>query len=139
VYKKCSRRLIKLRLTHCSHLHYFNNVFNNFLRLPFFNPSRSLWTSMEEWSALRFHQKYLNLCSEDERSSYGVGTTWGWVNTDRIFIFGWTVPLTVCLKPFALRWIPLMYSSFRLLWICKCECMNLGRGQGSVCHRKDAP
>jgi len=25
--------------------------------------------------ALRFHQKYLNSCSEDERRSYGVGTT----------------------------------------------------------------
>ncbi len=23
----------------------------------------------------RFHKKYLNLCSEDERKSYGVGTT----------------------------------------------------------------
>jgi len=29
--------------------------------------------------ALRFHQKYLNSCSEDEQMSYGVGTTWGWV------------------------------------------------------------
>jgi len=29
--------------------------------------------------ALRFHQKYLNLCPEDERRSYGLGTTWGWV------------------------------------------------------------
>ncbi len=27
--------------------------------------------------AYRFHQKYLNLCSEDERRSYGFGTTWG--------------------------------------------------------------
>jgi len=25
--------------------------------------------------ALRFHKKYLNLCSEDEQRSYGVGTT----------------------------------------------------------------
>jgi len=29
--------------------------------------------------ALRLHQKYLNLCSEDERRSCGVGATWGWV------------------------------------------------------------
>jgi len=29
--------------------------------------------------ALRFHQKYLNLCSEDEWRSNRVGTTWGWV------------------------------------------------------------
>jgi len=27
--------------------------------------------------ALRFNQKYLNLCSKDERRSYSVGTTWG--------------------------------------------------------------
>jgi len=33
--------------------------------------------------ALRFNQKYLNLCSEDERKSYRVG-----VITDRIFILG---------------------------------------------------
>jgi len=29
--------------------------------------------------ALRFNQKYLNLCSKDEWRSYRVGTTWGWV------------------------------------------------------------
>ncbi len=49
--------------------------------------------SMEGQRALRFHQKYLNLCSEDERRSYAFGTTWGWVINDRIFIFGWTNPL----------------------------------------------
>ncbi len=37
--------------------------------------------------ALGFHQKYLNLCSEDEQRSYGFGTTWGWVINDRILIF----------------------------------------------------
>ncbi len=31
--------------------------------------------SMEAQKALGFHQKYLNLCSEDERRSYGFGTT----------------------------------------------------------------
>ncbi len=30
--------------------------------------------SMEGQRALGFHQKYLNLCSEDERRSYGFGT-----------------------------------------------------------------
>ncbi len=34
--------------------------------------------------ALRFHQKYLKLCSEDEQRSYGFGTTWGWEINDRI-------------------------------------------------------
>ncbi len=28
--------------------------------------------------ALRFHQKYLNVCSEGEQRSYRFGTTWGW-------------------------------------------------------------
>ncbi len=49
--------------------------------------------SMEGLRALRFKQKYLNLCSDDERRSYGFGTTWGWVINDIIFIFGWTNPL----------------------------------------------
>ncbi len=31
--------------------------------------------STEGQRALRFHQKYLNLCSEDDRRSYGFGTT----------------------------------------------------------------
>ncbi len=66
---------------------------------------RSSWYFSGPWSckdpcclwegqrALRFKQKCLNLCSEDERRSYGFGTTWGWVINDRIFIFGWTIPL----------------------------------------------
>ncbi len=33
---------------------------------------------MQGQKALRFHQKYLNLCSKDERRSYRFGTTWGW-------------------------------------------------------------
>ncbi len=50
--------------------------------------------SMEGQRALGFHQKYLNLCSEDEQRSYGFGMTWGWVINDRIFIFGWTIPVS---------------------------------------------
>ncbi len=46
--------------------------------------------SMQGQIALRFHQKYLNLCSEDERRFYVFGTTWGWVINDIIFILGWT-------------------------------------------------
>ncbi len=38
--------------------------------------------------------EYLPLCSAEQRHSYRFGTTWGWVNDDRIFIFGWTIPLT---------------------------------------------
>ncbi len=47
----------------------------------------------ESIKALRLNQKHLNLCSEDERSSYGFGTTWGWVINDIISILGWTNPL----------------------------------------------
>ncbi len=51
--------------------------------------------SMQGQKALRFNLKELNFCSKDERRSYGFGTTWGWVVIDRIFIFGWTIPLKV--------------------------------------------
>ncbi len=33
--------------------------------------------SMQGQKALRFHQTYLNFCSEDEWRTYGFGTTWG--------------------------------------------------------------
>ncbi len=36
--------------------------------------------------------EYLPLCSAEQRHSYRFGTTWGRVNDDRIFIFGWTIP-----------------------------------------------
>ncbi len=42
----------------------------------------------------RISSKYLNLSSEDERRSYGFGTTRGWIINNIIFIFGWTYPLT---------------------------------------------
>ncbi len=66
---------------------------------PFWSQSRALckdpcclWEGQRD---LRFYQKYLNLCSEDERKSYGFGTTWGWVINDRIFILGWTMHLSL--------------------------------------------
>jgi len=40
--------------------------------------------------------KYLPLCSSEERYSYSFATTWGRVNDDRIFIFGWSIPLNHC-------------------------------------------
>ncbi len=61
--------------------------------LPFWalNVSVAL-LSMQGQRALGFHQKYLNLCFEDEWSSNMFGMTWGWVIYDIIFIFGWTIP-----------------------------------------------
>ncbi len=51
--------------------------------------------SMQGQKALGFHQKYLNLCSEDEQRSYGFGTTWGWVWQN--FHFWVNYPLRVVL------------------------------------------
>ncbi len=58
VAQKYSHRLIKLRLNHWSYMDYFNDVFPTFLGL-------------ESVSCVAVygggnHQKYLNLCSEDE-------------------------------------------------------------------------
>ncbi len=44
----------------------------------------------------KLSSKYLPLCSAEQRHSYRFGTTWGWVNDDRILIFGWTIPLNLC-------------------------------------------
>ncbi len=59
--------------------------------LPFWalNVSVAL-LSMQSQRVLGFHQKYLNLCFEDEWSSNMFGMTWGWVIYD--IIFGWTIP-----------------------------------------------
>ncbi len=51
-----------------------------------------LWKSMVPQNSLITN--FLPLCSAEQRNSFRFGSTWGWVN-DRIFIFGWTIPLTV--------------------------------------------
>ncbi len=33
------------------------------------------------------------LCSKGKKTAYGFEKKWGWVNDDRILIFGWTIPL----------------------------------------------
>ncbi len=47
---------------------YFTNVLTKFLELGTFE---LCCVSMEGLRDLGFHQKYLNLCSEDEQRSYG--------------------------------------------------------------------
>ncbi len=37
----------------------------------------------------------LPLRLSQQRNSYRFGTIWGWVNDDRIYIFGWTIPLMI--------------------------------------------
>ncbi len=51
---------------------------------------------------LQHSSEYLPLCSAEQRHSYRFGTTWGWVN-DRIFIFGWTIPLRMSKSVFS-KW-----------------------------------
>ncbi len=83
-HKKHSRSFVKLRLNHWCDMDYFNVVFlTTFLDLDIVLGSL---LSMEGQRALRIHQKYLNMCSEDERMSYRFGTTEGWVMTEYSFL-----------------------------------------------------
>ncbi len=75
----------------------------------------TMWETEQFWGTIDFHSiffstmevngapkqpgyklssKYIPLCSAEQRNSYRFGTTWGWVNDDRIKIFGWTIPLS---------------------------------------------
>ncbi len=64
---------------------YFNDVLTTFLGLE---GGSCVAVYGRVRKLLSLNQKYLNLCSEDERMSYGFGTTLGCVINDRIFIFG---------------------------------------------------
>ncbi len=55
--------------------------------------------------------KYLHLCSAEQRHSYRFGTIWGWVNDDIIFMFRWTIPLSVS---YSLQ--PYIMSLIKTLW-----------------------
>ncbi len=68
------------------------------MRIHFWVWERFSCIAVYRGSALRFHQKYLNLCSEDEQGSYGFETTQGWVINDIIKIFGRNLPLNPFLK-----------------------------------------
>ncbi len=50
----------------------------------------SQWCPKTAWLQTFFK---IPLCSAEQRNSYMFGTTWGWINYDTIFIFGWTFPL----------------------------------------------
>ncbi len=87
-HKNYSRSFIKLRLNHG-----WTILMMSLLPFWALNMSVAL-LSMQGQKALGFHQKYLNLCSEDEWKPYRFGTTWGWVINDRFFIFRWTLMKT---------------------------------------------
>ncbi len=62
---------ITLWLNRWCHMDYFNDDLTTFLGQNVL----VVLLSMESQKALGFHQKYLNLCSEDEWRSYGFETT----------------------------------------------------------------
>ncbi len=50
----------------------------------------SLFVSIKwKWVVIKIGCQYLLLCSAEDRLSYRFGTTWSWLNDDRICIFGW--------------------------------------------------
>uniref|UniRef100_A0A672KZS5 TATA box-binding protein-associated factor RNA polymerase I subunit B-like n=1 Tax=Sinocyclocheilus grahami TaxID=75366 RepID=A0A672KZS5_SINGR len=61
---------------------YLQNTQQAFTRNPVYTPRFTVLPCCpwEGQRAVRFHQKYLNLCSEDERRSYRFGTTQGMVS-----------------------------------------------------------
>ncbi len=83
-HKKYFHGFVKLRLDHWCHMDYFNNFLFMLMDL---DRVRVLAVNGRLRELSEFIKKYLNLCSEDERRSYGFGTTWGRVITDRILIF----------------------------------------------------
>ncbi len=86
-HKKYSRSFVKLRLNHWCH-----RTILTMSLLPFWALNVVVHLlSIQGQKVLGFHKKYLHLWSEDERRSYG--TTWGWAINDRLFIYGWTIPL----------------------------------------------
>ncbi len=85
---------VKLLLNPWCYMDYFTNLLVMFLDMGTFQDMCLVLLSMESLRALKFKQKHLNLCSDDERRSYGFGTTSRWVITDIIFIFLLTNPLT---------------------------------------------
>ncbi len=83
-YKKYSRSLVILRL----------NVTWIIFPISFLDVDRVNYIAVHGGSeSSQNASKNLNLCSEDERRSYGFGMTWGWVINDIIFILGWSNPL----------------------------------------------
>ncbi len=82
-----------------------------------------LWEGLR---ALRFKQKYLNLCSEDEQRSYGFGTTSGWVINDIIFIFGWTNPFIFQdLKDLHHTWLIFDWLVYLCCLVIRCHLLYL--------------
>ncbi len=80
------------------------------------------------WFGYQHSSKYNILCSKEERKWYMFGTSGGWANNDRIFIFGWTIQekiQTVLFFSFAtgffvsVKW-PYIWQCIVFPWTCLC-------------------
>ncbi len=82
-HKKYSRSFVKLQLNPWCHMDYFIDLLAKFVLIL--------------------------ICVLKMNGSYGFGTTHGWVINDRLFIFGWTIPLkpdlTVILESHHISWL----------------------------------
>ncbi len=67
--------------------------------------------------------EYLPLCSAEQRHSNRFGTIWGWVNDDRIFIFGWSIPLTL--------------NDVLAMIVCECLCTVGSIADCPDCHLQE--
>jgi len=82
------------RLINCSHLEYFNNVFNNFSGQASFNPLEAYGGAIQLLDLI----KNISICvPKDDRKSYGVGI-WGWVAWQN-FHFWVNYPFKIQIKP----------------------------------------
>ncbi len=66
-------------------------------RAVFFSYYWSQWCPKTAWLQTFFRISSFVFRTNTFRQ---VWSTWGWVNDERIFIFGWTVPLRHCLRNF---------------------------------------
>ncbi len=89
--------------------------------LPFWALSMSVaLLSMEVQRALRFHQKYFNLCSEEEWRSYRIRTTWEWVTNDRISISLTSDTLTITYNHLPSTFVKEGNNWITFFWFLKC-------------------
>ncbi len=68
------------------------------------------WLTYTGKNTMDVFQKYLLLCTTEEITSYRFGTTWGWVNNNRIFIIGWTIPLSLQYHMYSTRHLTVNWS-----------------------------
>ncbi len=55
----------------------------------------SHWLPLYDWQTATVWVQHLPLCSTEETKSPTSWMLWGWADKHTIFIFGWTIPLSV--------------------------------------------